>query len=83
MQQQPDFSAFICGSKIYIFRVLCRLECGLDFKVNMSSQAQDYTFCMALCWLCGEKFICHTVSGKEKQCEPKKKPPSIAVLWKS
>ncbi|MGD6806175.1 MAG: hypothetical protein ACQCN4_04385 [Candidatus Bathyarchaeia archaeon] len=40
----------------------------------------DY-FNIALCCSCGGKLARHTASDAEKRCNPRKQPPSFAVLW--
>ncbi len=36
---------------------------------------------MEPCNTCEEKQVSHTETGIEKRCNPKKQPPTLAVLW--
>jgi hypothetical protein len=52
-------------------------------KLNMLPHAHRCGFNMKPCTVCGGECLCHTATGVVKRCNPKKQPPSIAVLWRT
>ena len=47
----------------------------------MVSHPHADCFNIDACCSCGENLTCHTETGVESGCKPRKQPPPVAVLW--
>jgi hypothetical protein len=47
----------------------------------VGSHAHRSRFNMHPCWVCGEKLLHHTETGKEKQSKPKTGLPPSTAVW--
>jgi hypothetical protein len=78
----PSLFALPVDQKFFVMGQIAFFSCAFFFNVDVLSQAQEYGFNMDTCSACGEKVVCHTASGKEKQCKTRKQPNLQTVLWK-
>jgi hypothetical protein len=57
------------------------MGCGKEMYGYVTPHPHRGGFNMAPCRACGEKSMCHTAIGKEKQCRSGKQTPAQPFLW--